>query len=761
LRCKIIHTIFKGIAILGLYILGIGLNQANNAIPSTAVISTDQLYAYLTSDAKARIKEDNDAAIAAHFRDQFANRYFYDWHNNTSRYQDYQEVYNNNGNHEARAKIHKDLFRGSTTWKLPMKSISGEDISAYKFRHLSRQHKMVDIALTYYAQGKDQELLKYFTNQVNSLSLALSAGEYERIENGNGVLEAFRSGYRVLNWLQIHNLFLGEETYSDQDQLQTISVLLQHGQHLYENNTKFRPGNHQTKGMSSLALLGILFKDFEGTDLWLELAMTRLKEHLVTEINDDGFQFERTVHYHMSDIANYFYVYQLVQKNHISIDPLWEERLKSLFTTLVKISYPDGTAPVLSDDTDNPWAEKNDIDGALTIGYLLFGGPTYGYFAKKKVDSKTFWFVNSEQINSLKLIKAKKPTYKSLSFPDTKYYIMREGYDKGDKMMVISAGKDAVKPDHQHGDILGIQANAFGEIILPNYQVRYSLPDYEFFKNSMVKNVALVDDEVQGKKYKGNKGGSGFGKFKELPQASVIAWETSPTFDLFVGSHNGFQNINVAYNRQVIYVRDKFWIVKDNFKSDSTHTYKQVWQGHYTQEGSSDFLTCSFDEAVGCDIYQLNTTDTAMSYGQRGKHGTVIMSEKQKDYSFISIIYPYKGYDQGIKVQDAKISVAGYSSVCSNISVKGAQVKTLCNDNNVYAFGAEEIIQGKSTISFSQPCDVYLEIKPDEMVLHSINSNVSNIELSNGFILFGQNGKGATLYSVRPGETITIKTTNK
>ncbi len=55
---------------------------------------------------------------------------------------------------------------------------------------------------------------------------------------------------------------------------------------------------------------------------------------------------------------------------------------------------------------------------------------------------------------------------------------MREGWKPDDKMMIVSAGLDGEKPDHQHGDMLGIQAMANGKIILPNYQVRYSLEDF-------------------------------------------------------------------------------------------------------------------------------------------------------------------------------------------------------------------------------------------------------------------------------------------
>ena len=63
----------------------------------------------------------------------------------------------------------------------------------------------------------------------------------------------------------------------------------------------------------------------------------------------------------MSDINNYYFVYQLAKINNIEVDKAWEEKLKNLFTTLVKVAYPDKSAPVLQDDTEIPWAEKNDI----------------------------------------------------------------------------------------------------------------------------------------------------------------------------------------------------------------------------------------------------------------------------------------------------------------------------------------------------------------------------------------------------------------
>jgi hypothetical protein len=703
------------------------MQASAQSIPYDRVLSNRELVEYLKPDIKKSIA--NETMLAQYFRNQFAKRYFYDWHENHERFVIYNFTYKNRNNHQENADAHMNLFADSTSWVLPFKGQNGSDINAYALRHLARQHKMVDVAMMYYFEEKDPKYIHYFTSQMRSLNAALAAGKYEKMEDGNGTYEAFRSGFRVHNWLQIHAMFLGEEAYTSEDQLTTVATLLQHGQDLYEHNAKFSAGNHQTKGMSSLAMLAIMFQDVQGTEMWYERAMERLGEHLKAEINGDGLQSERTVHYHMSDIDNYFYVYQLAKKNNMPIGGEWEDKLKSLFTSLVKIAYPDKSAPVFSDDTNEPWAERNDISGTMTLGYLLFNDAQFGYFSDTKIEAGMYWFTSYQQMNKLENIDTKKPSYPSLHFPDTKYYVLREGYDKGDKVMVVSAGVDSEKPDHQHGDILGIQASALGKIILPNYQVRYSLPDYELFKNSIVKNVALVDDELQGKLYAGNKGGSGFGKFGLLPSPTTIAWETNEHFDLYVGSHDGFEKVGVNYSRQVIYVKDAFWIVKDNFKSDKSHTYKQVWQGHYTPEGTPNLLRSSFEDAVGCDIYQLNAVDTSTCNGTHGKQWNVVSKEGEKNFEFITIIYPYKGFDNGI--DPPKNKVGGWKKDELQFEAKPQSLSSLSKGNETYLFGVNTIEIKNIQLQFDFPMDCHITFLEKSILLYSLGPEKNTVSLKN------------------------------
>ncbi len=695
-------------------------------IPSNKVVSTEDLPTYLNAEVKKELggeKAISEAILAQYFRNKFSERYFYDWQNFDPRFQEYDSLYTGiREHHTERALDHMSKYSGATNWKLPFDYLFGEPVDAYALRHLARQHKMVDIAFYYHFEDKDPQYLDYFTSQLQSLNKALENDNYETLEDGNGVYEAFRSGYRILNWLQIHNMFLGEEAYTDEEQLTTIATLLQHGQDLYENNPDFNPGNHQTRGMSALAMLSILFRDFEGTDKWYDRAMDLLQEHLSEEINSDGFQSERTVHYHMSDIKNYFYVYQLAQKSNIQVEKVWEEKLESLFTTLAKIAYPDGSAPVFSDDTDIPWAEKNDISGSMSLGYLLFDDPQFGFFAINKVDANMYWYLSKDQLKLLENIKKEKPESGSVAFHETGYYIMRDGWEKNDMMMAISAGLDEEKPDHQHGDMLGIQAMANGRVILPNYQVRYYLEDLELFKNSMVKNVALVDEELQGKDYKSNKGGSGFGKFGELPEPSVINFNTNPNLDVFIGTHDGFENIGVSYSRQVIFLKNDFWIVRDQFSSEEAHTYKQVWQGHYSMEHAPNLLRATFEDGSGLDIFQLRPTDTVTSSGKRGKEWSVVSTEIVDNFNFITILFPFDVFDARINESSNKRNLKGWTLNSSPWKTTGNAAVSLTKESEGIFFSVEGIQLDGMNIKFENPSDFYLKIENKQIIFQSLSA---------------------------------------
>ncbi|WP_297086716.1 heparinase II/III family protein [uncultured Draconibacterium sp.] len=679
--------------------------------------------------------------LTQYFKERFSERYFFDWKNFEQRFSEYNTLYSGREVfHRREAYRHLDLYPAATQWKIGFKNLKGETVTSYPYRHLARQHKADDIAFMYHYTG-NKKYLDYIPEQATSLNASFNNNQFEIIEDGNGVYEVYRVGNRVYNWLMVHQILLASDEYSVRQQMEMIRTFLHSAAKMYHHNAAYHEGNHQTRGMSALAMLSFLFPEIKGADLWQHRSLARLEEHLEKEIYADGFQFERTVHYHIADIENYFYPYQLAKIGGVELKPIWDQRISGLFDVLLKIALPNGNAPVLQDDTREPWADFNKIDNTMAKGALLFGKPSYKYFASSKVASNDYWFFKTEQLERLKEIKEEAPEIGSCTLPETGYYMMRNGWDENDVYLIVSAGFTPEKPAHQHADMLGIGAYAFGNMILPNYQVRYYLEDFPAFKNSWVKNVALLDSIPQGREWKGNKGGSGFGEWLGIPEPEVLAWKTSDDFDFFAGSHNGYEKENTRYYRSVIFIKDGFWLVRDYFVGEGQHSAQQVWQGHYEMEKKNLHARSVFPNSAGLEVIQLaGEVDNIQKASARSKGRLVFNKEFQNKTSWTTLLYPFKNFEVRLMIDDYNNFKADEWQVLNNENspIKTDAAQQIFKNNNYLLIDVSEAELNDKNIKVSAKTDLW--VKAAENGLEITNCGIQTVEINNK--------------SVKPGETI-------
>lgn len=639
---------------------GAAADTHGHPIPHDRLLTNDELISLLDTQAMPQLGELQDLyranpaagleALAAHLRAAYAQRYYFDWRETDRRFGVYQGRFSGKrAGHAQMRDIHMGLYPAYARWKLPYENLEGKPVTAYELRHLARQHKVLDMAFMHLYEDRNPVYVDYFVEQMRSLNDAFLAGEYEDDEGGNGVYESFRAGYRVINWLQVHAFFLGSARYDDAAQLDLVRTMLHLGASLHPRIQAFRHGNHQTRGSVALAMIAIMFRDYAGTDVWLADAIANLGEHLQREVNADGFQFERSIHYHVGDIFNYFRVLQLAQLNGIAVPGDWRSRLKGMFDSMAVMARPDRRLPVFQDDTNSPWAEHNKMADFMLLGSVLFDDPVINYFAAKSVDADSYWLLREVQIEKLAGLERARPATGSAELADTGYYVMRDGWGKGGLHMAITAGLSEHKPDHQHGDMLGVVAWARGQEILPNYQVRYSLPDFEYFKNSLVKNVAMVDDIPHGIGWRSNRGGSGFGKWDKLPQPRVISWLKNDDWDFFAGSHDGYDDIGVGYFRKVFFLKGLGWVVRDIFESSGgEHRYQQVWQGHYSDEGGGNHHRATFADGSGLEILQLGGQAASVTTSNRRGKGNLVYSMRGEAGEYTTLLYPHESFETRI-----------------------------------------------------------------------------------------------------------------
>lgn len=677
--------------------------------------------------------------LTRYFKERFSERYFFDWKNFEQRFGEYNKIYSGREDfHRREAYRHLDLYPATTQWEIGFTNLKGETVTSYPYRHLTRQHKADDIAFMYHYTG-DKKYLDYIPEQAASLNAAFNNNLVETIEDGNGAYEVYRVGNRVYNWLMVHQLLLASDEYSVEQQMEMIRTFLHSAAKMYHHNAQYREGNHQTRGMSALAMLSILFPEIQGADMWQQRSLARLEEHLEKEIYPDGFQFERSVHYHIADIVNYFYPYQLAKICGVELNPIWDERITGLFDVLLKIAMPNGKAPVLQDDTREPWADFNKIDNTMAKGALLFGKPSYKYFASSKVASNDYWFFKTEQLENLKEIKAVAPQIGSCVLPETGYYMMRNGWGEDDVFMIMSAGFTPEKPAHQHADMLGLGAYAFGNMILPNYQVRYYLEDFPTFKNSWVKNVALLDSIPQGREWKGNKGGSGFGEWLGIPRPEVLAWHNTEEFDFFAGSHMGYANENTKYYRSVLFIKDGFWIVNDHFIGEGQHSAQQVWQGHYDVEKKNVHARSVFPNSAGLEVIQLaGDVDNIQKATARSKGRVVFNKKFQNETRFTTLLYPFKNFEVRLMIDDYNNFKADNWKVLSNQNspVKTDAAQIIFKNKNYLFLAVSNIKLGDKNISLSDTTDLWVELRKEKTVV--TNTGIRGVEINSKKVLPGE-----------------------
>jgi len=405
-----------------------------------------------------------------------------------------------------------------------------------------------------------------------------------------------------------------------------------------------------------------MFPEFMVCADWKGRAQDLILEHIEKEIRDDGFQFERASHYFKLDILNYFRVRRLAELNGSELPPLFHERFRRMFDAIVALAQPDRSLPVLHDaqDTYGPAAQaSSDRTGLgtaasanaaelsepteevfMSLGAALFKSPEYKFFGAREFPLSFFWLLDPEIRDAYRALPLTAPVTGSTALRQSGYYVMRSGWDPGALYLLIDAGRAVEKPDHSHGQVLGLVATACGRSVLPNYRVRYSDPSYPVLKNSLVKNVAGADGLLQGRTWVPNKAGTGFGIWAYLPTPRVHSWVTGEAFDFFSGSHNGFDTVNVAYARTVVFMRPSYWALLDRFTGTSTdHTFEQRWQGNFTAGANRAETTVNGDVQFAV----LQADDAPLSVRQEthaGRPSVVFEKAHGRSYTFLSVLAP-------------------------------------------------------------------------------------------------------------------------
>jgi hypothetical protein len=187
---------------------------------------------------------------------------------------------------------------------------------------------------------------------------------------------------------------------------------------------------------------------------------------------------------------------------------------------------------------------------------------------------ETLWLLGEQGVAEFDRIKTKQPDMSSVVLRDTGFYVMSSS--EGKLQAVIDAGpQGALAAGHGHSDALSLTVHAEEYELLGDpgtYEYVSAGTERNQFRGTAAHNTLQLDRRNQSEP-------KGPFSWKDLTKAKAEVWISGQTFDLFVGSHDGYSQPgrSATHRRWVFFRKPKFWLVRDLMLGNGKHQLDIHW----------------------------------------------------------------------------------------------------------------------------------------------------------------------------------------
>ena len=371
---------------------------------------------------------------------------------------------------------------------------------------------------------------------------------------------------RSLIFASAYSAFRHSPLLDVQTQARLLKSLLGASRWLAEEHDRFRYGNWQVIGVTSLYEMGIFWPEFREAQAWRDSAWQRIKEHLELDIYADGGHSERAPSYHQHVLACLARVASVAELN--GQPPLQDQpRFHAMYRWLLDQTTPLGCATNFN-DSGVIWAGSWAVSGAV-----LFDDPELKWLAGHfGTSAEIAWTLaglpnrpgGQTAAQVYQRLGSRPPQLESKLLDTSKFGLMRTGLEPDDLYMAINYGPlvGHEYESHSHLDALSFICVGHGlplamEAGLP--LTSYDDPLYQsWIRRARAHNMLLVDRADPDENNK---------------EGELLFWSTSATADVFEAEHRGYQARGVRHRRAIVFVKGEYWIVYDELLLSGSHRF--------------------------------------------------------------------------------------------------------------------------------------------------------------------------------------------
>jgi Heparinase II/III-like protein/Heparinase II/III N-terminus len=431
---------------------------------------------------------------------------------------------------------------------------------------LNRHQYFVTMGQAYWLTG-DERYARTFVAHVESW---MAANPPKLGINWASSLEV---SFRTISWLWAVAYFADSPFLNDEFFLEVLKLLYLFGLHI-ENylSTYFAPNTHLSGEALGLYYLGTLLRDLKVSERWREMGRCILLSCLSRQLRPDGVYFEQSSYYHRYTTDFYLHFWILSRLNGETPPP--EEKLTQLLDHLLYITRPDGASPLFGDDDGGRLVmlerrSPNDFRAALSTGAVLLNRGDYKYVAGE-VAEETLWLLGPEGVQTFASLTAHEPEQGSIAFPDSGYYMMRDGWDRSANYLLFDCGPHgALINAHSHADCLSFELAAGGRLMLQDpgtFTYTGSSELRDLFRGSSSHNTLTIDNEPQSLP-------DGPFTWRTVASCSSDTWLSHRRFDFVTGRHDGYERLPhpATHVRSILFLKRDYWIMRDQVISGGPH----------------------------------------------------------------------------------------------------------------------------------------------------------------------------------------------
>ena len=354
------------------------------------------------------------------------------------------------------------------------------------------------------------------------------------------------------SWTNSFYRFLTSPSFDDNTLCEMLKSFWEMAHHLLKFSSLGKySSNWAVAETKALHIAGILFPEFRESHEWLSAAEERLTTELEKQVYPDGVQWELAPGYGAGVLRSFRSAHEFGKLNGRPMPDAYVARLENYYNYYLHSSV-NGQMAAFGD------SGHGSVRSLLAMGCTDF---------PHRLDFE--WVATSGREGEV-------PKELAYAFPYAGQYVMRSGWEKDDRFMILDAGPYGIA--HQNEDNLNFELFAYGDWLIEDpgyYRYNYDSPWRHFMVSSLSHNTLIVDHQGQCRRQKRETW------VAEEPMPHT--WMPGEEMTYFRGAYeHGYGDkggIRVKHTRSIFFLDGRFWVIIDRAvpEDEREHLYEALF----------------------------------------------------------------------------------------------------------------------------------------------------------------------------------------